>query len=224
MKIPFFMLASFGIFATAFADPFCRPGQEIYDEAEMCEDNYLFVRAADACVTKLNEEVASATAALSRKFVRNDGKNQSTNFHSSLSDYGFSAETLARLIALNRQALADVKDYYPRVIEAEDMDEVEDLEEWGINVPCYFRTRKSLLHVAEVLETKLHNLEAAKRVADAHNGTSRARETNVGAVPGGTKVLRGSVGNGAGRVPTGKNPHPASTITGVEEAKDKEPR
>jgi|GEM_PF-5005440 len=199
---------------------FCVPAAELYERAEMCEDNYLFVQSADSCVERLNREVAAATAELNKNFVKNDGKNQSLNFNSSLRDYSASSSTLARLISINKQAIADVTAYYPSLMEPEDLEEAG--EEWGESVGCWARSRKAILHVARVLKAKLANLENAKRIADAHDSTSNRREVNNNVITGGTAGAKQTTAAGAGaRVPAGKSVNGKSDISGVKEDKAK---
>lgn len=199
---------------------FCVPAAELFERAEMCEDNYLFVQSADSCVERLNREVAAATAELNKNFVKNDGKNQSLNFNSSLRDYNISSKTLARLISINKQAIADVTAYYPSLMEPEDLEEAG--EEWGESVACWARSRRAILHVTSVLKTKLANLEHTKRIADAHDSTSNRREVNNGVITGGKAGAKQTTAAGAGtRVPAGKSVNGTSDISGVKEDKAK---
>lgn len=198
---------------------YCTPAAVVEERVGLCEENFHFVREADACVVKLNAEVAAATAKMNAGFTRNDGRNQSVNYNSSGKDYSLSSETLAALIKAAEAARADVQSYYPLVVEQDDQEELPEGEE--ATIPCYFRTRAAIVHVSNVLGAKIQNLKNAKSIADAHNGVNGTREAN-NSVIGPAPVTGGRAGQGAGaKVPSGVSRNPASDITGTDKAKEK---
>lgn len=203
-----------------FPEFFCAPPSVISPESERCEDNLIYIQAAETCLKRLRGEVSREGETVKRFFSKGPKDKQSQNFAESQVDHTNASLRLARLIRLTKKTALEVDKYFDQVYLPIDW-EVETVNEgdphgYAMSQPCYGDTVRSLDSIMSDIVRVGQELTAAKLTADTINGKLVVADEKIDNIAP-EKVTGGKNAAGApnrGRVPAGTQQHRGSTITG----------
>lgn len=189
--------------------PFCAASAALAASARFCVDNPLFTRSATACLDKLDALAGTAGRALEQRFRGEAGgkdTQQARKFGVAAGDYSQSLAELDAVIAADRSALRQMKEYLAALnlpVDARN----------AMGKPCYGDNYRSIEAARKRFAERLTQLEAARAEASRHGGSSGARQAGVGSSEGAAAFKAGHErGHGApGKGSTGS----PSDITGL---------
>jgi hypothetical protein len=183
--------------------PFCDPVMPIFEKAQGCEQNPLFVNAARKCMDKINATAAKLGASFTPSGAKGDDR-QNLKFKASAEDYFKTAKNLESMIFSVAGARLDVTDYMEHMISPEDSDS-EDPSDDGSSVPCYQDNHDALREISADLEKKQRDLEAQLNLTERMLQASEEREEAIESQESNPVVApKLPSGQPEGKVPVGK--------------------
>lgn len=171
----------------AEAANYCALPNSILSHVEDCTDNEYVSEAAVLCLTKLQNEIKVAQAAVQTTTAANSA--QARNSQSSLEnnahkDYKFSKVTLDMLIKNAGAAQNEVIAYESILAMPEDFDEPDitgmSTEEYLKSTPCHFENKQVIRDVAEDIDFILSDLEFARDSGENLESATGGHENNLG--------------------------------------------
>ena len=203
-----------------FPEHFCAPAKLIQPANERCEDNDIFIQAAEKCLKRLRAEVSREGETVKRFFSTGPKDKQSQTYAESQVDHRNASLRLARLIRLTKKTAHEVDAYFDAVFYPIDyeMPSVNggDPNAYVMSQPCYGDTMRSLDSIMNDIVRVGRELTSAKLAADGINRRLVGSDQKIDNIAP-SAVRGGKQASGAprpARVPAGKQKQRGSTITG----------
>ena len=203
----------------------CLSPKRLLSSARICEDNFQYQNAGQACLARLEQAVrrqrAATSAALTEQNTSNlgEGKNrQAANFAASGADYTRAEGDFESLIAAARETRASLEAYRDGVVFPSDWQESSGSKAELLGAlwsqPCYATTAGSLDTNLDRVEAILAELEAAKVETAKLGKISGDRLNGLAARDSAATAVRAGRGTGSAAAKAPRTPASRSTITG----------
>jgi hypothetical protein len=195
-----------------------------------CQQNVFYVRAARACVAKLEKEIATQQSLLSAAMLLAQAAaadSQSARIDNSVQDLSRMQSTLESLEAEAKQARADLKAYGQVFTYAGPLSPAFakrfHMESFLQRFPCFSENQSLLGDEIKGVEQRIADLDKGAKAAAQMAGVSRTNLQKLDASStNGVAHGRATASVPAKAVPTGAVQNGASSITGTEKAREDE--
>jgi hypothetical protein len=195
----------------------CISAQELDARTSSCNDNGIFMKAADDCAAKVKAIHEKVTKEYKAAISKNGTGGQDVDFASSKSDNAEAVLAHDYMLKVSTQALDELDKYFDYVVQPDDVDSDDEI----LNTPCYHDAVVPMDGIAEQMENKIEEMKASKGMEFSMGKTSGSRETNTGSLAAPPASNTKGAGSGSKKIQGGASPKKSNTITGVEEDKKK---
>ena len=159
----------------------CALAKNIEPKSERCEDNNIFIKAAETCLKRLKYEVKNEGIIVKQFFSSAENKRQKDSLAQSAYNQKQASLRLARLLLLAKETALEIDTYFDHVYFPLDYELPSvnngDRLKYILSVPCYGNTVKALDSIVndtisigrQILETKKTVDKFSKQLAESEH-------------------------------------------------------
>jgi hypothetical protein len=191
---------------------FCMSGESVAAKIQSCNDNPIFLQAAQKCYGEFKALKKSTAADMSKRFgTQNDA--QKANFANNAADNKEAMAAHDYLISLGDTAVKELTEYFDWIEQPEDAMNDEEIRA----EPCFMDTAKALNQLVYELMDEVEDMKEARKIEAAHNAISGQHDKQIdGSV---NSKIQSTKGTGSATFKGGIPKDRDSDVTGIEESK-----
>ncbi|MGZ3693243.1 MAG: hypothetical protein ACXWQO_03495 [Bdellovibrionota bacterium] len=193
---------------------FCLSGEIVASKVKSCEDNSVFLKAAQKCFADFKALRTSTAADLGKRYGK-DHDAQKQDFANHAADNKEAIAAHSYLISLGETAVKELDDYFDWIEHPEDaMTDQEIMDE-----PCFMENASALDKLVNDFEDEVNAMKSAKAIETAHSATSakNMKQIDAGSV---NAPIKSNSGQGSASI-KGHTIGKDSDVSGIEESKKK---